>query len=198
MSFTVVVLAAGHGRRFRESAGDGRDKLLEPCAGLDGVVRPVLEQVLRNVTQAGASCLVVTRSDAPERVALAQASGHQVLLISSDGMGDSLAAAVRATAHSDGWLVTLGDMPWVRPQTLLAVGSGIEAGCISVPLGAQGRGHPVGFGGEFAGALMALNGDQGGRRLFTADNVREVRVEDEGIYRDVDVPADLQALSPGF
>lgn len=191
MSCTAVILAAGHGRRFREAAGSGRDKLLEPCVGLDGVSRPVLQQVLRNVAKAGLRCLVVTRANVPERAALARAAGLELLLIDSDGMGDSLAAAVQASAGSEGWLVVLGDMPWVLPETLRAVADDIAAGTVSVPMSARGRGHPVGFGRELAAGLLALSGDQGGRRLMTADTVRELWVEDQGIYRDVDLPGDL-------
>lgn len=191
MNCTAVILAAGHGRRFREAAGSGRDKLLECCVGLDEVSRPVLEHVLRNVAQTQLRCLVVTRADAPDRAALARAAGHEVLLIDSDGMGDSLAAAVQASAGSDGWLVVLGDMPWVSPRTLSDVAADMTADAISVPMSERGRGHPVGFGRDFAAGLMALSGDQGGRRLFSADNVRELWVEDQAIYRDVDLPGDL-------
>ena len=193
MSFTTLVLAAGVGRRFREVAGAQRDKLLEPCHGLDGVTRPVLANVLLNISQLTQRLIVVTRADAVQRIALAQSFGCELLLIDSPAMGESLAAAVRATAQSDGWLVTLGDMPWVRPQTFAAVAAGMTAQTISVASGGQGRGHPVGFGKSFGGALMALSGDQGGKRLFTAQNVREFWVGDAGIYQDVDVPADLQA-----
>lgn len=193
MNVCTVVLAAGLGRRFRQVAGTERDKLLEPCKGLDGVVRPVLQHVLLNVAQTDARCIVVTRHDAPRRIALAHGCGHEVVLIDSAGMGDSLAAAVRACTECDGWLVVLGDMPWVRPATLIQVGAGIVESSISVPVAAQGRGHPVGFGKGFASALMALSGDQGGKRLFTPTNVIEQLTADPGIYRDVDTPADLSA-----
>lgn len=191
MRVTAVILAAGLGRRFREAAGPGRDKLLEPCVGLDGVTRPVLQQVLLNVTAVIGHCVMVTRPDAPQRIALARECGCDVVLLDSSGMGDSLAAAVAASADSQGWLVTLGDMPWITPQTFAAVAARLQAPSISLPLGEQGRGHPVGFGQGLAAGLLALCGDQGGKRLFTADNVQEVWVEDPGIYRDVDTPADL-------
>ncbi|WP_213876697.1 nucleotidyltransferase family protein [Pseudomonas sp. dw_358] len=191
MTVTAVVLAAGLGSRFREVAGAECDKLLASCVGLDGVSRPVLQQVLMNVSAVADRCIVVTRPNAPGRIALANEFGCAVVLLDSAGMGDSLAAAVAASAGSRGWLVTLGDMPWVAPQTFAAVVDGLQPRFISLPLGEQGRGHPVCFGASFAAGLMALSGDHGGKRLFTADNVREVRVDDEGIYRDVDTPADL-------
>ena len=44
------------------------------------------------------------------------------------GMGDSLSAAVRATADAPGWLVLPADLPLVSPQTLLKVADALHAG----------------------------------------------------------------------
>jgi molybdenum cofactor cytidylyltransferase len=53
------------------------------------------------------------------------------------------------------------------------------------------RGNPVGFGRVHLAALLALEGDQGARRLLQTCPVTEVPVEDPGIFRDIDTPADL-------
>jgi molybdenum cofactor cytidylyltransferase len=187
----AVVLAAGTGQRFRALAGPDQDKLLAPCKGLDGQLRPVLEQVLRTLCPLTAHCLVVTRHDTPQRTALAHAYGCQVVLIDSAGMGDSLAAAVRACPDADGWLVVLGDMPYIEGGTYRTLLEGISESRIRVPLGQRGRGHPVGFGRVFAQDLQALEGDQGGKRLLTVENVDEIAIDDPGIYQDVDQPGDL-------
>jgi molybdenum cofactor cytidylyltransferase len=187
----VLVLAAGFGRRFAQAAGEPQDKLLAPCRGLDGGLRPVLAQVLHNLGPLAAHCLVVTREDAPGRLALVNVLDHRTLIIQSEGMGDSLAAAVQATSNANGWLVVLGDMPFVQPGTYRQVADSLAAGMISVPSGAQGRGHPVLFDQAFLNGLKTLSGDQGGKRLMTLANVHEVPVGDEGIYRDIDLPVDL-------
>lgn len=189
----ALVLAAGTGQRFRALAGPDQDKLLAPCKGLDGQLRPVLEQVLHTLCPVAEHCLVVTRHDTPQRATLAHAYGCQVLLIDSAGMGDSLAAAVTACPEADGWLVVLGDMPYVEGRTYRALLDAIHESRIRVPLGAWGRGHPVGFGRGFAEALQGLEGDQGGKRLLTAGNVDEVAIDDPGIYQDIDRPSDLMA-----
>ncbi|MDB5732286.1 MAG: hypothetical protein JWQ03_2181, partial [Variovorax sp.] len=88
----VLVLASGRGERFRASGGT-LHKLQAPLAG-----RAVLERTLDAVRASG---LPWHLEDA----------GHP-------GMGDSIAAAVRATAEAGGWLVLPGDLPLVRSATL--------------------------------------------------------------------------------
>lgn len=108
MTVTAIVLAAGQGSRFRAVAGAGQDKLLADCVGLDGMTRPVVEQVLVNLPATVVERWVVTSPDRHEVIRLAEACGCKVLLLRSAGMGDSIAAAVAASAAADGWLVVLG------------------------------------------------------------------------------------------
>ncbi|MFX3960297.1 hypothetical protein ACJBX5_10585, partial [Streptococcus suis] len=64
VTVTAIVLAAGQGSRFRAEAGADQDKLLAACVGLDGVSRPVIEQVLRNLPERVVTRWLVT---SPER-----------------------------------------------------------------------------------------------------------------------------------
>jgi len=108
------------------------------------------------------------------------------------GMGATLAAAVRATQDAQGWLVTLGDMPWIEPGTVEAVARSLDAGAsIVAPFYRGQRGHPAGFGAMHREALSALDGDAGARALFRLEAVERIDVEDANILRDVDLPADL-------
>jgi molybdenum cofactor cytidylyltransferase len=91
--------------------------------------------------------------------------------------------------------VALGDMPWVRPDTLLQVAASITPDRASVPTYQGTRGHPVGFGVAYGSGLSALQGDQGGRLLLREGRVTWLEVDDPGILRDVDVPHDLLDLS---
>ncbi|CAD5197959.1 nucleotidyltransferase family protein [Pseudomonas sp. FEN] len=190
-SVAAIVLAAGRGSRFRQAAGADQDKLLAPCVGRDGVERAVLEHVLLSLPQRLATRLLVTTADRLEVIRLARAYGCRVLLIESTGMGDSLAAAVAATADQAGWLVLLGDMPFILPETVVRVTAGIEDDAICVPVFQGEHGHPVGFGRAFGPALMGLSGDRGARPLFVGGNVREASVEDPGVLWDVDRPEHL-------
>jgi molybdenum cofactor cytidylyltransferase len=54
------------------------------------------------------------------------------------------------------------------------------------------RGHPVGFALHHYDALAALDGDTGARALFASAPVQLLDVDDPGIVRDVDTPADLR------
>lgn len=185
---TAVILAAGQGSRFRAEAGGDQDKLLALCVGRDGRTRPVIEHVLVNLPERVEKRWLVTSPDRTEVIQLAQVYGCEVLLLHSAGMGESIAAAVAASGSSDGWLVVLGDMPFVLPSSIEQVVAGLEEDGISVPVHAGRYGHPVGFGRSFGPALMALTGDRGAKPLFAQASVREVAVDDPGVLWDVDVP----------
>ena len=189
MTVTAIVLAAGQGRRFRAEAGADKDKLLADCTGRDGVTRAVIEQVLANLPERVARRLLVTSPERADVIRLARAFGCEVLLLQSAGMGDSLAAAVAASAPADGWLVVLGDMPFIQSSTIDQVVEGLEADRIHVPVQAGQYGHPVAFGRAFGPGLMALAGDRGARSLFAAGAVREIPVDDPGVLWDVDLPS---------
>ena len=189
MTVTAIVLAAGQGRRFWAEAG--QDKLLADCVGLDGVTRPVIEQVLLSLPERIVQRWVVTLPERHEVIRLARAYGCEVLLLESTGMGDSLAAAVAASGAADGWLVVLGDMPFIQSLSIERVIDGVKADGISVPVQAGQYGHPVAFGRAFGPALMALSGDRGARSLLAQAAVHEVVVEDPGVLWDVDVPQSL-------
>ncbi|AIB43484.1 nucleotidyltransferase family protein [Pseudomonas fluorescens] len=188
MTVTAIVLAAGQGSRFRAEAGADHDKLLAACVGLDGVSRPVIEQVLRNLPERVVTRWLVTSPERGEVIRLAEAYGCQVVLLDSSGMGDSIAAAVKASGAADGWLVVLGDMPFIQSSSIERVIDALEEGAISVPVQAGEYGHPVAFDRAFGPGLLALVGDRGARSLFADAALREVPVLDPGVLWDVDTP----------
>ena len=187
----VIVLAAGQGTRFRQVAGADRDKLLADCTGRDGAVRSVIEQVLVSLPATLAKRVLVTTADRPQVARMAQAYGFEIVLVESSGMGDSIAAGVAACPQLGGWLIVLGDMPFILPSTVEQVLAGIAEDGISVPVINGEYGHPVGFGRTFGPGLMALSGDRGAKPLFASARVVEVAVEDAGVLWDVDVPEAL-------
>jgi len=183
----VLILAAGAGSRFR--AAGGGDKLEAVLPGRSGLT--VLQATLRLWKGLGLPCLAVVSDSAPWRAELAFREGVAVLSLPTTGMGDSLAAAVAATSAAAGWLVALGDMPFVQPSTARQLLALYQPERIVVPTHGSRRGHPVLFGRDFAAALGELRGDEGAKRLLREAVVLEREVADAGIHSDIDTPADL-------
>lgn len=190
MVLTGILLAAGRGSRF-DPAGS-RNKLLQPLPGGDPVVVASARRLLACVPRVIA---VVPPADGGVGAALG-ALGCELAVCpdAGSGMGASLAHAVRHSLPADGWLVALGDMPFVQASTLALLRDAVLAGAgIAVPVHEGRRGNPVAFGACHREALLAMHGDQGARRLLQAHPVHEVAVGDPGILRDIDTPSDLPA-----
>ena len=110
------------------------------------------------------------------------------------GMGHSLAAGVRAAPEAAGWVVALADMPYISPTSHQAVAMALRAGARLATSEFNGRrGHPVGFAGQWLPELLALTGDHGGKSILAAHPLALVRcpVDDAGVLRDIDRPADI-------
>lgn len=192
MALTGILLAAGRGRRF-DPAGK-QNKLLQRLPGGELVVAASARKLL-------AVCPRVVAVVPPDDGGVADVLGQHgcevtVCPEADNGMGLSLAHAIRhcliGQPPGQGWLVALGDMPFVEPSTLHALARAIgEGAAIAAPLLDGRRGNPVAFGATHRDALLALDGDQGARRLLTSSTVTTIAVSDPGILRDIDSPSDL-------
>ena len=187
-----ILLAAGRGRRF-DPLGR-RNKLLEILPGPGG--EPVVVASARKLLAVVPSVIAVVPPDDGGLKALLSSIGCEVGVCpdADSGMAASLVHALRHSLPHDpaAWLVALGDMPHVAPATLQALADALAAGAsIAAPVMDGRRGNPVGFGRVHLQALLALEGDQGARRLLQTCPVTEVAVIDPGIFRDIDTPADL-------
>jgi molybdenum cofactor cytidylyltransferase len=191
-----VLLCGGASTRF------GSDKLLAlPPAGADTSAREesLVEMAARNLIAGAGNALAVIRPGARKlRVQLERAGCSVVESEQCEhGIGESLAAAVGASRDAAGWIVALGDMPFVRPATIEAVRAQLEIGAlIAAPLNPVSgeRGHPVGFASTLRDELLALRGDLGARSVIARhhDELVPVPVDDPGICVDIDTPGDLQ------
>jgi molybdenum cofactor cytidylyltransferase len=187
-SLTGILLAAGRGRRFDPEGR--RNKLLQQLAGGEPVVAASARRLLSCVPRV----VAVVPPDDGGVADILRALGCEVSVCpdADTGMGASLVHAVRHSLPAAGWLVALGDMPFVQASTLDALRDAVEEGAgIAVPVHGGRRGNPVAFGASHRDALLALGGDQGARRLLQAHPVRELEVDDPGILRDIDTPSDL-------
>lgn len=161
----VLVLASGKGERFVASGGSG-SKLQAKLGD-----KTVLEHTLAAVRASGLTYHV-------------EDAGHP-------GMGDSIAAAVRATADAGGWLVLPGDLPLVRPGSLRAVAEALQRASVVVPFHDGVRGHPVGFAAEHGLALQALSSAEGAASIVKGAKVLRLELDDPGIVTDIDTVDDL-------
>jgi nicotine blue oxidoreductase len=185
MKPATVVLAAGEGRRF------GAAKQLAP---IDGT--PLLRRALEAISGAGEPQVVVLGA-AAERVREVVPAGPWKVVVAADwaaGPGASLRAGLAAVPAAPAVLVSLGDLPWLRPEALArllaAADQDPEAEAVRCFEGSA-PGHPV----LLRGALLERarsSPDRGMGELLAAAPVLRVECEGLGVARDVDVPADAE------
>lgn len=187
MNVVAILLAAGSATRF------GSDKLLH---SLPHEV-PIAIQAARHLRIVfGENVLAVVRPEAKPLSDLLRKEGCKVVVCekASEGMGASLACAVRAAQDAEGFLVALADMPFIRSSTIAAVRDALAAGApLVAPYFRARRGHPVGIAATFRRELEALEGDEGARKIVAAneESLQKIPVGDPGVLRDIDRPADL-------
>lgn len=182
---TAILLAAGFARRF------GSQKLLARIA--DG--RYVVEAAANSLLAATGQVIAVTGADAELKRVLENCGCRVVVNArAEEGIGTSIAAGVSASCHDGGWLIALGDMPFIRAVTVTRVLAAMEGSDgIVIPTFEGVRGHPVGFAPAFRASLIALRGDQGARSIVAAhsDRLTLLPVDDAGVLADIDTTDDL-------
>ena len=193
MRVVGILLAAGFSKRF------GTNKLLAPLpAGTAEAGTPVAVAAARHLAAALPEPLAVVRPRSQKLAQLIREAGCKTVVCRSaaDGMGTSLAMGIRASEDADGWVIALADMPFIRPETIARIAAGLAEGAVIAAPACNGeRGHPVGFARRFRDDLLALTGDEGARRILREhpDWITQYEVDDPGVLRDVDTPADLAA-----
>jgi len=181
-----LLLAAGSAKRF------GSNKLLHLLP--HGV--PMVLQAVRHLKSETPSLFVVVRPGQDDLFNLLQGEGCRVVVCENadEGMGASLACAARAAGRAAGYLVALGDMPFIRRSSIAAVREALVSGAaLAAPYWRSRRGHPVGIAGDFFDELVELRGDEGAKRILASNEKLLVKIPigDPGVLRDIDTPEDL-------
>jgi len=187
LNVAAILLAAGSASRF------GSDKLLHLLPH-DVPIAVQAARHLRLVFEK--NVFAVVRPEAKALADLLGKEGCEVVICESaaDGMGASLACAVRAAGAPDAYLVALADMPFIRPSSIAAVRDELLKGSsLAAPYFRARRGHPVGISSRFRDRLAGLKGDEGAKTLLAdhAAQLVKVPVGDPAVLRDIDTPGDL-------
>lgn len=183
---SVIILAAGASSRF------GGQKMLAP---LPSSGHAVLATTIKTYQRVFARITVVTRPSDESVRELALKSGVDIIDShhAESGMSQSIIAGIQARSPDVGWLVALGDMPFVSSETLKRLVEALTLETIVVPTTEKGAGNPVAFGKAFGQQLLSLKGDFGAKSILRAhqDKVIELALDDPGVHQDIDTPDDI-------
>jgi molybdenum cofactor cytidylyltransferase len=186
LNIVGLLLAAGSATRF------GSDKLSHPLPHGVAIAVQAARQLKSEVPRVFAVVKPGTK-----RLALQLTNeGCEIVVCenAAEGMGASLACAVRAAGRADGYLIALADMPFLRRTTIAAVRDALATGVpLVAPYFRARRGHPVGISGAMFEQLLALKGDEGAKSVLmqNQDRLLKIPVGDPGVIRDIDTPDDL-------
>jgi molybdenum cofactor cytidylyltransferase len=187
----AVVPAAGRSERF------GAMKLLADVRG-----EPLLNHTLRCLLDAAVDGITVVTSPAVPLDAVPLLRHRLVRTVvnpdPSRGMFSSIQAGL-AEADASVILVLPADMPFVAAATVKATLAECQQSQRAIVPTFRGRhGHPLALPGRYRSALLAMDASSNLKdalRLI-AGEAHEFQVEDAGVVRDVDLPADLSRPDP--
>lgn len=198
---SIVVLAAGRSRRFRESAEDGQRSSPKQLARFED--EPLVRRAARTALAAGPEEVIVVVGQDGERVAAAL-DGLEVRCVANPdfarGQSSSMRVGLEAVrGRTDAVLFMPCDQPLVETELLRDLAARYRRGRVDAVASAlEGAPRtPAIFGRELFERLSDLEGDVGARGLFDDPDVRLATVEVAGplVLFDVDTVDDLNELA---
>ena len=186
-----LVLAAGMARRM------GTTKQLLPFG--DKTVLQTVVDTLCDAKLAGVSVVLGHDAEAVRESLRDRPVRFCVNEAYREGMFSSVLCGLRALpADADAALIALGDQPQIALNAVRAVAQAYREGDkgIVIPVYGEKRGHPVLIDlPRYRREILSLSGDRGLKPIVRGhpEDTLEVPVDDEGILRDLDTPADYRA-----
>ena len=115
-----LVIAAGDSTRFDE------DKLIQALHN----DTPMVIQSALNMSKAVPHTMVVLNMERAHLVTEFVKHGLTVALSVSSplGIGHTIAHGINSSLDANGWLIALGDMPFIKSETILQIRKSIEDG----------------------------------------------------------------------
>jgi len=188
-----LILAAGKSSRF------GSDKLQLKLNGDQAMVAKIARSMKSILPE---TVTVLSKDNAKTSTDLALEGNHVAFSEHSyQGFNHTVADAISMTRHAKGWILAMGDMPFVKPETIQMLARALELGAhIAVPSCHDRPGYPVAFSSRYRQRLMSLDGENGLTELLEheAAKITKVAVNDPGILFDIDQPEDLQVAEKFF
>jgi molybdenum cofactor cytidylyltransferase len=174
----------------------GRNKMLEVIAGKASILH-----VMDSLAAAELAGVIVALGHEQDQIR-PHLADYDCLLASvpdyQDGLSRSLRAALAVVPPEwDAVFVCLGDMPLISPVLLKNMAQDARRHAISIPFFDGRMGNPVLWPRDFFPDLQALEGDSGGRQLFTRfpNQIRLFPAPDETIFMDLDTEEDLPKIA---
>jgi CTP:molybdopterin cytidylyltransferase MocA len=191
MTATCVVLAAGAGTRM------GRPKALLAIDDTTFVAR-----VVETARAAGIADIIIVVGHGADAVRAVTPAGPRIVVNSDPERGQLSSLQLGAALATRAVLAWPVDHPAVTPTTVhLLLDRAVEhPDHIILPTYEDRGGHPTLFPASMRDALLALPADQlgrGARPLIERGPVLRVPVDDPGVRRDIDTPADYERLLKG-
>lgn len=184
-----IILAAGQSSRY------GQPKILLDWRGM-----PLIRKVALTAIAAGLSPVIVVLGAVTEP-AITALHDLQVEVIMNEnwpsGQSQSIRAGISALpAQTGGAIFLLGDQPQVTAGLLKALCEEHRKSLapIIAPVVDGHRANPVLFDRVTFPHLNRLEGDRGGRALFSQFGVTQMAWFDNGLLLDIDTPQDYQKL----
>jgi molybdenum cofactor cytidylyltransferase len=109
-------------------------------------------------------------------------------------VGHAIAAGVAERSGASGWLILPGQMPLVRPASLLAVAKSLENHPVVHADHKGRRGYPMAFGAELYSELVMLKAEDDASRLLARYPVKIVDLADPGVLLRVETLEDLMQM----
>lgn len=183
-----VILAAGASSRF------GRLKQTLPWGN-----RSLVNAVIHTARLAGLDPLILVLGNEADKIKETIAQSAVIVIHNPDwaiGQSSSLKLGVaHLPADQEGALFLLSDQPQLSVNFVSAiVEEGLRSGKVVVPYVDDRRTSPVYFPSSCFDKFATLQGDQGGRQIISACPHSLLPWLDEWMARDIDTPADYEAL----
>lgn len=190
MKVYALILAGGEGKR---AGGNKLSKTIKE--------KPMLEWVIENTKKTKFTNIILISGKEVEFCNL-MAKKYNIIHVYNEewhlGMGYTLKKGIESLPkNADGFAIVLGDMPFIKPETMnLLIEEFFNYKDIVVPVFNGRKGHPPIFPVKYAEEMKKVCKDIGAREIIKKyqNRVRLVETNDVGILLDIDTLSELREI----